>query len=35
VQANFSTVLKIHGALARAGIKFTGEDNFIDRTTDA
>ena len=29
VQANFSTVLKIQGALERAGIEFTDEDSFV------
>jgi transcriptional regulator with XRE-family HTH domain len=29
VQANFSTVLKIQGALERAGIEFTDDDNLI------
>jgi transcriptional regulator with XRE-family HTH domain len=29
VQANFSTVLKIQGALEKAGIEFTDEDEFV------
>ena len=29
VQANFSTVLKIQGALERAGIQFTDEDGQV------
>ena len=29
VQANFSTVLKIQGALEKAGIEFTDDDGFV------
>ena len=29
VQANFSTVLKIQGALEKAGIEFTDEEEFV------
>jgi predicted transcriptional regulator len=34
VQANFSTVLKIQGALEKAGIEFTDEDNFVGVRVD-
>ena len=34
VQANFSTVLKIQGALEKAGIEFTDEDHFVGVRVD-